>query len=579
MIFITSWNKSKKLLVNKGESMLSGIHVKNIALIDEVWIDFDKGLNILTGETGAGKSIIIDSINVALGKKALKEMLRKGADDALVELFFDVHDASTITMIKSMEIDIEDNTIIISRRLSNGRSTSRINGDIVSAKILKNIADRLIDIHGQHEHQSLLYKSKHLEILDRFAKEQLGSKKQQMTEAYEIFKQFNEELLKASIDEEKRLREISLMEYEINEIDEANLIAGEDVELMARYKKMTNARQIVEGINAVRGIVGYESGGLGDGISHALKFLYPIQEYDEQIADYVLQIENIDNLLNDFNRETAEYMSDLTFDEHEYIEAENRLDLLNHLKSKYGKTIEEILTYREAKLKELKKLENYEEYLNDLKQKLNNAKKELITVSEEVSKIRQEQSSQLSLSIKEALIDLNFLDVAFEMRFSKTLDYTRNGIDEAEFVISTNPGEDLKPLGMVASGGELSRIMLAIKSVLARADDLDSLIFDEIDSGISGRTAQKVAEKLAIIAAKHQVFAITHLPQIAAMADHHYLIEKLLKDNRTLTTVKPLDEALAIQEIARLLGGVEITAKTLENAIEMKSLAANSKKY
>jgi len=559
--------------------MLSGIHVKNIALIDEATINFDKGLNILTGETGAGKSIIIDSINVALGKKALKDMVRKGADDALVELFFIVHESDIIAMIKSMDIDMEDETIIISRRLVNGRSISRINGDVVSAKILKSIADRLIDIHGQHEHQSLLYKSKHLEILDRFAKEQLGSKKQQLAEAYEVYKGLNEQLLKASMDEDKRLREISLTEYEINEINEANLIAGEDIELMDRYKKMANARQIVEGFNVVRGIVGYESGGLGDGISRALKSLYPIQEYDEMIVDFIEQMENIDNLLNDFNRETADYMSDLIFNEREFIEIDKRLDLINRLKSKYGKTIEDILVYRDEKLEELKKLENYEEYFSGLKQKLNNARIELVDVSEAVSKVRQVQSRLLTSSIKAALIDLNFLDVEFEMSFSKTSDYTRNGIDEPEFVISTNPGEDLKPLGSVASGGELSRVMLAIKSVLAKVDELDSLIFDEIDSGISGRTAQRVAGKLAIIAGKHQVFAITHLPQIAAMADHHYLIEKIIKNNRTFTVVKLLNEDSTIQEIARLLGGVEITEKTLENAIEMKSLASNSKKY
>jgi len=559
--------------------MLSGIHVKNIALIDEIEIDFEKGLNILTGETGAGKSIIIDSINIALGKKNLKDMVRKGANDALVELFFTMRDSQIVNMIKSMNIDVEDDTVIISRRLINGRSISRVNGDIVSAKVLKSIADGLIDIHGQHEHQSLLYQSKHLEILDRFAKEHLDSKKQHLSKAYETYKELSEQIAKSSMDEEKRLREISLIEYEMNEIDDANLISGEDAEILIQYKKMTNARQIVEGINVARSVTGYESDGLGDGISRALKSLYPLSEYDDMIVGFVEQMENIDNLINDFNRETADYMADLVFDERDYIETENRLDLINHLKSKYGKTIEDIMAYREERSKEFEKLSHYEEYLADLKEKLSSAREELSKASKEVSAIRQAKSLQLTSKIKEALIDLNFLDVAFEMRFNKTLDFTRNGIDDAMFLISTNPGEDLKPLGAVASGGELSRIMLAIKSVLAGVDDLDTLIFDEIDAGISGRTAQKVAEKLAIIAGKRQVFAITHLPQIAAMADHHYLIEKVLKDNRTLTMLKPLDEESVIEEIARLLGGVEITEKTLENALEMKILASNSKKY
>lgn len=557
--------------------MLSGIHVKNLALIDEIEIDFENHLNILTGETGAGKSIIIGSINLALGKKMPKDMIRKGEKDALVELFFNIEKNTVLTeTLKQLEIPEADGNIMISRRLLPTRSVSRINGEIVSAKTLKIIAALLIDIHGQHEHQSLLYKSRHLEILDAFSKEKLGTLKDDMAKAFEHYKMLQKELESAVTDGEQRKKEQIFLEYVIQEIEEAAPKPGEDELLYGEFRKMSHARKIMEGAGKA-----YElcAGEASEAIGRALKELSAVEDYDETLANLKAQLYDTDSLLNDFNREMADYMSDLTFDDETFAETEKRLDTLNALKNKYGRTIDEVLAYKAAKEEELLKLENYEAYLLKLRSDIQSAKDEYMRLAKKVSAIRRKEGKALSSLILEALKELNFLDVRFDMCFRTLSEGGAGGIDEAEFVISTNPGEDLKPLGQVASGGELSRVMLAIKSVLADADDVGTLIFDEIDAGISGRTAQKVSERLSVLSRKRQVICITHLPQIAAMADAHYMIEKKNVADRTTTVIKKLSENDSVIEIARLLGGVAVTDTVVSNAREMKSLARDTKKY
>lgn len=557
--------------------MLSAIHVKNLALIDEIEVDFQKHLNILTGETGAGKSIIIGSINLALGKKMPKDMIRKGADYALVELFFNIDENSDAAKaLAKLEIPQEDGTVAISRRMSPSRSVSRINGEIVSVKTVKEIASMLIDIHGQHEHQSLLYKSKHLEILDEFSKEKLGTLKKEMAEAFEKYKAFERELKNAVTDSEQRKKEQIFLEYVIQEIEDAALTEGEDDLLAAQYKKMSHSRKIMESAGSAYALCANEA---SEAVSRALRELSSVEDYDETISGMKAQLYDADNLLNDFNREMAGYIDALTFDDEAFRETEQRLDMINTLKTKYGQTIREILDYKEQKQQELEQLEHYEEYLYKLRADFKAAGKTYMQLAKKVSEIRQAAGKKLSSLILEALKELNFLDVRFDMRFYTLENAGSNGIDEAEFVISTNPGEDLKPLGEVASGGELSRVMLAVKSVLADADAVETLIFDEIDAGISGRTAQKVSERLSVIAGKHQVICITHLPQIASMADAHYMIEKKNVADHTLTEIKKLSDEASVQEIARLLGGVAVTDTVLLNAREMKSLAQNTKKY
>lgn len=560
--------------------MLLNLHVKNFAIIDEVDVTFKDNLNILTGETGAGKSIIIGSVNVALGGKITKDIIRKGADYALVELIFQIENQQILEVLDNMDLPAEEGQVIISRRIMNNKSISKINGQTVTAGVLKDVAGLLIDIHGQHEHQSLLYKEKHLDIVDHFAKSILGGIKKQLEAEYKEYTALRSKLSELKTDEDKRLREISFLEYEINEIKKSALKKGEDEVLAAEYKKLSNAKTIAEGLNNVYDWMSYQiTDSAGDSIGRSVKQLMKLLEYDESLSGLYNQIMDIETLVNDFNRDLSEYTADMNNHDDDLSVTEARLDLINHLKSKYGSSIEDILKYCEESEKKLSWYNNYEETLADLTRQLELKENRLAELSGQLSEIRREKAAELTAKMKEALIDLNFLDARFEMQFKETGHYTANGFDDAEFLISTNPGEELKPLSRVASGGELSRIMLAIKSVLADKDDIETLIFDEIDVGVSGRTAQKVSEKLSMIAGNHQVLCITHLPQIAAMADSHYIIEKSTDGITTQTSIRGLKENESVDEIARILGGAVITETVLQSAKEMKELAKTTKKY
>ena len=551
--------------------MLQNLHVKNLALIDETEVEFGPGLNILSGETGAGKSIIIGSINLALGEKVQKEMLRDNGESALVELIFFVEDADTIEAIRALDIEMEDDTVILSRKITGGRAIGRINGEAVSASKMKAVASLLIDIHGQHEHQSLLSKKKHLEILDTFAKESLGDKKEKLAQCYQEYRKLKDELEHANLDGEERARELSFLEYEVKEIEDAQLTVGEDEELEAVFRKYSNGKKIMDAVGAANAATSEDDESASERIGRALRELSSVSAYDEHVKEMEEQLTEIDNLLSDFNHELASYLSDEEFDEETFYETEKRLDLINHLKSKYGNTIADILKYGEEKAERITVLNDYDAYLAGLQKNVSEKEKQLEQLSREVSDIRKKESKKLTESIKNALLDLNFLDVQFMMEFAET-DYTANGIDDAQFLISTNPGEPVKPLGKVASGGELSRIMLAIKTVMA-SDKIGTLIFDEIDSGISGRTAQMVSEKMNALGRSHQIICITHLPQIAAMADSHFLIEKSVENQATVSKIPKLTDEESVEELARMLGGVEITDTVLENAREMKQMA------
>lgn len=551
--------------------MLQNLHVKNLALIDETEVEFGPGLNILSGETGAGKSIIIGSINLALGEKVQKEMLRDNGEAALVELIFFVEDADTIEDIRALDIEMEDDTVILSRKITGGRAIGRINGEAVSASKMKAVASLLIDIHGQHEHQSLLSKKKHLEILDTFAKEALGDKKEKLAQCYQEYRKLKDELEHANLDGEERAREVSFLEYEVKEIEDAQLTVGEDEELEAVFRKYSNGKKIMDAVGAANAATSEDDESASERIGRALRELSSVSGYDERVKEMEEQLTEIDNLLSDFNHELASYLSDEEFDEETFYETEKRLDLINHLKSKYGNTIADIIKYGEEKAERINVLNDYDAYLAGLQKNVSEKEKQLEQLSKKVSDIRKKESKKLTESIKNALLDLNFLDVQFTMEFAET-DYTANGIDDAQFLISTNPGEPVKPLGKVASGGELSRIMLAIKTVMA-SDKIGTLIFDEIDSGISGRTAQMVSEKMNVLGRSHQIICITHLPQIAAMADSHFLIEKSVENQATVSKIHKLTDEQSVEELARMLGGVEITDTVLENAREMKQMA------
>lgn len=552
--------------------MLVHLHVKNLALIEEAEVEFGPGLNILTGETGAGKSILLGSMQLILGGKTSRNMIRENADYALVELLFQLENPRVLKKLEDLDLYPEEGQILLSRKIMDGRSISKINGETCTVGQMKAAAACLLDIHGQHEHQSLLYRDKQLEILDSYGRAQIFPQKTLVEEAYRQYRKSLEELNSLDIDEEQRNREMAFLEFEVTEIENAALMLGEDEELERQYKKLSNARKIMEVLQTVHTITGYENGA-GDMTGTALREMAKVTQYDEELESLSQTLNEADSLLNDFHRELSSYLDDLVFDEETFYQVERRLDLINNLKAKYGQEISGILSYRDKQIEKLEKLRKYEEYFQAAKEKVQKAEEKLEEASYELSKIRQEYKEQLEKKVVQGLKDLNFLDVDFAIRFDRRKNYTPNGFDDVEYEISTNPGEMRKPLGQIVSGGELSRIMLALKAILADRDEIETLIFDEIDTGISGRTAQKVSEKMAVIGKHHQVLCITHLPQIAAMADTHFEIEKHVKGSETTTQIHPLNEGDSVRELARLLGGAEITAAVLENAKEMKELA------
>ncbi len=554
--------------------MLSSLHVKNLALIQEAEVEFGPGLNILTGETGAGKSILIGSINLALGKKLSREMIREGADSALVELVFETENPKVEQALKEMEIESLHGQVLIVRKITGSRSISKINGETCTTAQVRRIASLLLDIHGQHEHQSLLYTDRQLEILDAYGKEEIDPLRARVREAFRQWKELRDSLKEYELDEDARMREISFLEFEIREIDDAQLRDGEDETLEQAYRKMSNARNIVQALAAVRAMTGDGEGqSAGEQIGRAVRELSQIAGMDESLQQMQSSLLTIDDLLNDFNRELAGYMEEFTCSEEEFYETEKRLDEINRLKVKYGDSIPAIRRYQEEKQEKLEKMLHFEEQKEKLQKEEEKARQTLEECSQELSGIRCKYAGCLSKSIEEGLKDLNFLHVIFQIQFGRTAQYTENGFDTIEFRISTNPGEPVKALAKVVSGGELSRIMLAIKTILADRDETESLIFDEIDTGISGRTAQMVSEKMAQIGRRHQVLCITHLPQIAAMADQHFEIRKDVVDQDTVTRIHALDEESSVRELARMLGGAKITDSVLANAEEMKELA------
>lgn len=556
--------------------MLENLHVKNLALIEEEDITFLDGLHILSGETGAGKSIILGALGLALGGKVSKDMLRDLGKEALVEAVFRITRDSQRKQLAELDIEPYDDEVILSRKITESRSVAKINGEMVPAIKMKEVGDIFLDIHGQNDHQSLLHKKKHLEMLDEYAKNEVGPLKERMQTAYKTYAAKQQEWKEANQLDGDREREISFLEYEIKEITEANLEIGEDARFENQYRRLSNSKRIMEALSeAYQQTSG--SDGASEQVGRAVQRLHQILSYDEALEPMFESLNDIDSLLSDFNRDLSQYMAEAEFDEEMFAQIDGRLNEINRLKDKYGATIEDILATKQEKEERLEKLMHHEAYLAKLTQALNDAKKEAEDAAFALSGMRKRYAKELSGKVEEALMDLNFLDVHFSMEFLQTDHIGADGYDDAQFMIRTNPGEPIRPLKDIASGGEMSRIMLAIKTVLAEHDDIDTLIFDEIDAGISGRTAQAVSEKLHLVAKEHQVICITHLPQIAAMADHHYLIQKDVVGNETISSIEALSYHDSIKELARMLGGTTITQTVLDNAKEMKDLAQGKK--
>ncbi|MBQ1871800.1 MAG: DNA repair protein RecN [Lachnospiraceae bacterium] len=557
--------------------MLKNLHVKNLALIEEAEVTFNEGLNILSGETGAGKSIIIDSINLALGEKVPYEMVRDEEKPALVELIFSVENDYQRHALEELMIEPEDDCVILSRKIMNKRAVARINSETVTAKELKQVASVFIDIYGQQEHQTLLDKRKHLVLLDSFLGDDIAAEKAKMKDLYDMYHAIEKELKESEIDEASRNREMDLLRYEISEIEAADIKDNEDNEVEERYRIMSGAAKVAKAVSVSRDAFFGEGMSVSECVGRAIREFTPVSDFDDEAAEIYKQMNDAEDILNGLSHSLNSYLDSLEFSDEEFYEVESRLNVINNLKGKYGNTVDDIKKALEDRKVKLQKYEDFDVYREELLRKYELAKKEMLAQCEVVSGIRRKGASALTFKVTQSLIDLNFLDVKFDMRFEK-VSPSENGFDSPEFMISVNPGEPLKPLTQVASGGELSRIMLALKSVLAENDKVGTLIFDEIDTGISGRTAQMVSSKMNEISDSTQIIAITHLPQIASMADSHYLIEKSVDNNVTLSSIKLLDHEGSIEELARMLGGVMVTDAVLENAREMKRLAENEKR-
>ncbi len=558
--------------------MLKNLHVQNLALIEDADIEFSEGLNILTGETGAGKSLLMGSVMMAMGSKFDTSMIRKGAEQALVELVFDAVPEKALEVLKELDIYPEDDgSVIIKRTCSSSRSSCKINGSNVAVREMKKLAQAFIDVHGQRDYETLLKKSELLGILDLYSGDKMPGLLQEICEKYHVMTDLQAKLEEETSDTGASNREASLAEFEVGEIEDAALVPGEDEELEVSYRKLNNFKKIAEGLVRAHAMIGSDEGENAFSLtSMALRELSQISEYDDEVKNFEEELRSAESILGDLNMSLGSYISSMEFDEEEFARVEERLDLINKLKSKYGRTIEDILKYAEERRETLAKYADYDAYLEKLKEDVKNAEEDYGKTARKASDIRKKNAPLLEKELTERLKDLNFNSVDLEIRLEEVKP-SQSGTDSVDFYISFNPGEDRKPLAEASSGGELSRMMLAVKTVMAGREDTGTLIFDEIDAGISGITAWKVAESLSGVSRHHQVICITHLPQIAAMADHHFVIVKSSDGSSTTTDIKLTDEEGSVAEIARLLGSDSLSESSLSNARDLKSKASESK--
>jgi len=558
--------------------MLLSIHVRNLALIEEEEVSFTDGLNILTGETGAGKSIIIGSINLALGARADKSIIRTGSEYALIELTFQADHKRQLEKLLAMGIDPEeDGIILIKRKILPSRSVCSVNGETVPLKQLREIGEMLIDIYGQRENQRLLRKDAQRRTVDDFGGDRIAPLLSRTADTWHIWKKLSDEWNRDDLDESARLRELDLLTYEADEIEAAAIREGEEEELEKEHRILGSFRRISEAAGNACRLTAED--GAADLIGRACRELSSVAGIDEDLDGLLDQASEIDSLLSDFNRSLTDYVEGLSFDPARLAQIEDRLDVIRRCQDKYGRSVKEIRAALEERRSRIDFLQAYESRRTALAAELKSARGDLEKTCRELTEARKQAAADFSARMKEALLDLNFLRVEFAVCVEPDMDHPGpEGVDHVSMHISMNPGEPLRPLEQVASGGELSRIMLALKTVFAGRDELYSFIFDEIDTGISGQTAWKVAARMGRLAGDHQILCITHLPQIAAMQDSHFLIEKEAGNDSTATHIRRLDEAGSEEEVARLLGAGDITEAALQNAREMRRTAEIEKR-
>ena len=552
--------------------MLDRLMVKDLALIEKSVVEFGPGLNILTGETGAGKSILLGSIQLALGQKANKDMIRHGSEQALIELSFSLGEEKEAELKELEEdLEIEEGSLIVRRKISEKKSENRVNDLSVTLAKLREISGELLDLHGQHEHHSLLKEGAHLAILDSFMTRRGGSVLSEVKEAYENYREKKKKVEAYSIPEEERKRELDFLQFELEELSSANLKPGEEEQLSKDYA-------VYENRDRLKSLLLRVQEELADRDFHGpVKNLEEAVTFDESLKNVLDTAYELEAVGEDCLRAVEHYLDHSEMDEEKFFLLGERLDTIRSLMMKYGGTEEKALEALSQKEERLRFLTDYEKEKTLMEEALARSEEELREKAERLSLERQKTAKELEERIQQEMQELGFLDTRFTFRFEKKKEISEKGFDEVESYVSLNPGEPLRPLREVGSGGELSRIMLSIKTVLADTDAVPTLIFDEIDTGISGRTAEKVGEKLEKIAKNHQVILITHLPQIAAKADRHFLIEKNVQEGKTKTEIHALNEEASVKELARLLGGEELTEAALQNARSLKAKAKEKK--
>ena len=537
--------------------MISTLHIKNIGIIDDVLIDFNDGLNVITGETGAGKTLIVDSLGIIAGGRFSKDMIRKGENNSFVELCL---------YIPNNPISIDGN-IIVSREInSNGRNLCKINGRLVTVNELKEFMKNIIDIHGQYDNQTLMDKSYHTKYMDSFIGNNIELLKEQYIEMYRRYNEIKRVLKVNYGDDKEKQRKLDLLKYQMKEIEAANLKIGEEDELESKRNLMMNAEKILENLNNVDNNLNNSA---IDVISDSIRSLEKIKNIDKCYEEKLNELKNVYYEIQELARDISGIKDNISFDEQERNEVETRIDIIQSLKRKYGNSIEEILKYNESVEDEISKIENSEEENQKLKSELKKLEAQMIELCEKITKLRNEYAITLNSKINKELSDLDMPNARFNAKVVKLEEFTENGLSSIEFMICTNVGEDEKPLNKIASGGEMSRLMLAIKTVLADVDEVPVLIFDEVDTGISGKAANMVGKKLKKISKNHQVLIVTHLAPIAAKGDYNYFIYKEIELNKTKTKVKRLTEDETINEIARIASG-EVTEVTRIHAKELR---------
>ena len=532
--------------------MITNLHIKNIGIIDDLEIDLNKGMNVLTGETGAGKTLIIDSISIISGGRFSKEMIRKGENHSFVEL----------CMYAPNDVNSVDGNIIVTREIyNNGRNMCKINGRLVTVAELKNFMSNYIEIHGQNDNQKLFDSKTHIKYLDNFSGEEVFKLKSEYKEKYQRYNDIKKELKNNYEDEKEKQRKLDLLRYQLEEIQEARLKSEEEIELEEKSKLIKNSEKIAKNLSEAEMAIGENTIDL---IGNAIRALEKIETIDKKYEETVSSLKNIYYEIQEISSDVNGYLGDIEFDEQEREEVETRLDVIDNLKRKYGNNIEEILKYAEEIDEEIKKIENVDEYNN----------KEMTKIEEKISFIRKENAEELNNRINKELVDLEMKNAKINVKVEYKIDeFFEDGKDQVGIFIKTNVGENESELTKIASGGEMSRIMLAIKKVLAEVDNMPVMIFDEIDTGISGKAAKSVANKMRSISKNHQVLCISHLAPIAAMADYNYFISKKVENDRTCTNVSLLNEQEVLCEIARISSG-EINDVTLQYANELRNKIA-----